>query len=62
MLSTEYEGIAVSPKSKDLGEWAGDFMARHKKDGTLNALYQKHFASAFPDMPASMEGITFTMK
>jgi polar amino acid transport system substrate-binding protein len=62
VLSTEYEGIAVAPKSKELGEWAGDFMARHKKDGTLNTLYQEHFGTAFPDMPASMDGITFTMK
>ncbi len=62
VLSTEYEGIAVSPKSTELGQWAGDFWTRHKKDGSLNALYQKHFGAPFPDMPATMDGITFTAK
>jgi polar amino acid transport system substrate-binding protein len=61
VLSTEYEGIAVSPKSQELGKWAGEFMSKHKKDGTLSELYQKHFGTPFPDMPASMDGITFTM-
>lgn len=62
VLSTEYEGMAVSPQSKELGEWAGEFWTKHKADGSLNELYQKHFGSPFPDMPATMEGITFTAK
>ena len=62
VLSTEYEGIGVSPKSTDLGKWAGDFMARHNKDGTLDAFYKKYFGSSFPDLPTAMDGITFTMK
>jgi len=62
VLSTEYEGIAVSPQSKELGEWAGQFWDKIKKDGTLDKLYQDHFGTKFPDMPATMDGITFTAK
>lgn len=62
VLSTEYDGMAVAPDSKDLGVWAGDFWTRHKADGVINDLYKKHFGAPFPEMPATMEGITFTAK
>lgn len=59
VLSTEYEGIAVRPGQKEFTAWVNDFMSRHAKDGTLNALYQKWFGTDFPKMPASMEGIPY---
>ncbi|TCN22791.1 transporter substrate-binding domain-containing protein [Sinorhizobium americanum] len=62
VLKTEYLGIAVAPQSKELGEWAGEFMARHEKDGTLSEIYKKAFGTEFPEVPASMEGIPFTKK
>lgn len=62
VLKTEYEGIAVSPQSKELGKWAGEFWTKHKKDGVLNEFYQKHFKTEFPEMPTEMDGITFTAK
>lgn len=61
-LKEEFLGIAVAPDSKELGEWAGEFMSKHEKDGTLSELYKKSFGTDFPKVPASMEGITFTKK
>jgi polar amino acid transport system substrate-binding protein len=62
VLSTEYEGIAVRPHQKELTDWVNDFMSRHEKDGTLNALYKKWFGTDFPKMPASMEGIPYSVQ
>lgn len=61
-LKEEFVGIAVAPQSKELGEWAGEFMAKHEKDGTLSEIYKKAFGTDFPKTPDAMEGITFTKK
>lgn len=60
VLLTSYEGIAVAQQSQGLAQWADKFWASKVKDGTANALYQKHFGKPYPEMPRKMDGITFT--
>jgi polar amino acid transport system substrate-binding protein len=61
VLSTEYLGIALRPNQKELTDWVNDFLTRHEQDGTVNALYKKWFNNDRPEMPASLEGIPFTV-
>lgn len=61
VVSTEYDGIAVSPKSTELAKWTADFMKRHLADGSLSKIYEKHFGKPLPELPKTMEGINFTM-
>lgn len=62
VLSTEYLGIAIRPKQKELTDWVNAFLTRHEEDGTINALYKKWFNGDRPEMPASLEGIPFTVE
>lgn len=53
-------GMAVSPQSKELGQWAGAFWTRYVKDGVADTLYQKYFGVPYPNKETVIPGVAFT--
>ena len=61
VLNRQYMGIAMRPGQKELNEWLNAFVDKVRSDGELEKLSQKWIGQPLPDLPASLEGVPFTV-
>ena len=61
VLNRQYMGVAMRPGQKELNAWLNAFIEKAHKDGELEALNQKWLGQPLPELPASLEGVPFTV-
>ncbi len=61
VLNRQYMGVAMRPGQKELNEWINTFIDKVRDDGELEKLSQKWVGQPLPDLPASLEGVPFTV-
>jgi polar amino acid transport system substrate-binding protein len=61
VLNRQYMGIAMRPGQKELNEWLNAFIEKAHADGELEKLSQKWIHQPLPELPASLEGVPFTV-
>ena len=61
VLNRQYMGVAMRPKQKELNEFINAFIDKAKAEGKLEALNQKWIGQPLPDLPASLDGVPFTV-
>ena len=61
VLNRQWMGIAMRPGQKELNEWLNAFIDKVRDDGELEKLSQKWIGLPLPALPASLEGVPFTV-
>lgn len=61
VLNRQYMGIAMRPGQKELNEWLNRFVDKVRDGGQLDALFRKWINQPLPELPASLEGVPFTV-
>ncbi|WP_158747818.1 transporter substrate-binding domain-containing protein [Acidisphaera sp. L21] len=61
VLNRQYMGIAMRPGQKELNEWLNAFVDKVRDGGDLEKLSQKWIGQPLPELPASLEGVPFTV-
>lgn len=61
VLNRQYMGIAMRPGQKELNEWLNAFVDKVRADGELEKLSQKWIGQPLPELPATLEGVPFTV-
>ena len=61
VLNRQYMGIAMRPGQKELNEWLNTFIDKVRDDGELEKLSQKWIGLPLPALPATLEGVPFTV-
>jgi polar amino acid transport system substrate-binding protein len=61
VLNRQYMGVAMRPGQKELNAWINNFIDKMRSSGQLEALSQKWIGQPLPDLPASLDGVPFTV-
>jgi polar amino acid transport system substrate-binding protein len=62
VLNRQYMGIAMRPGQKELDEWLNAFIDEARTSGALEKLSQKWIHQPLPELPASLDGVPFTVQ
>ena len=62
VLNRQYMGIAMRPGQKELNEWLNAFVDEMRTSGELEKLSEKWIHQPLPELPASLDGVPFTVQ
>jgi polar amino acid transport system substrate-binding protein len=61
-IHRQYNGLASRPGQADLNAWLNGFVDRNMANGKLNAINKKWMSADLPQMPASLDGVPYSVK